>query len=346
MCNEAGASSTPTPPHASSSPAASRSTAAACASYRPSAPPELLAAAEATDDLSSACRRDAAEPDTFQLFKRYFEFSMQRHTLFILRRLTKELARKEVETWKKAIRVLSHEVNNSLAPVSLAGALGAPDARQPRPRPAPARRSRHHRGARRASADVPRRLREIAPSSPSPRSAPWVGRAAGRRRGLYPFKVVGASRAPAPIVDPAQLQQVLINLLKNASESGSPAEEICHRYARRRGRRRAVGHRPGQGDDRGGPAERAPAVLLDEEVRQRPGPGAVPRRSVDAHGGRLSLHPREGGGTAVRCWLPRRRPHGVKRRTLTLALFPADRGEGRRRRNPYARGRGSVARGS
>jgi two-component system nitrogen regulation sensor histidine kinase NtrY len=25
---------------------------------------------------------------------------------------------------------------------------------------------------------------------------------------------------------------------------------------------------------------------------------------IEAHGGRLSLHPRDGGGLAVRCWLP------------------------------------------
>ena len=31
---------------------------------------------------------------------------------------------------------------------------------------------------------------------------------------------------------------------------------------------------------------------------------ALCREIVDAHGGRLSLHPRQGGGIAVRCWLP------------------------------------------
>src|SRR4030095_10575727 len=82
-------------------------------------PPDLRSAVESPDALLFACSPgDASDPDTFHLFKRYFEFSMQRHTLYILRRLTKELARKEVETWKKAIRVLSHEVNNSLAPIT------------------------------------------------------------------------------------------------------------------------------------------------------------------------------------------------------------------------------------
>ncbi|HEX2657633.1 MAG TPA: HAMP domain-containing protein, partial [Polyangia bacterium] len=70
-------------------------------------PRELIEAAAATHDVLFTCERgDAAEPETFHLAKHYFEISTQKHTLFMLKPLTKELARKEVETWKKAIRVL------------------------------------------------------------------------------------------------------------------------------------------------------------------------------------------------------------------------------------------------
>src|SRR5690606_28295778 len=34
-----------------------------------------------------------------------------------VKRLTRELARQEVATWKKVIRVISHEINNSLGPI-------------------------------------------------------------------------------------------------------------------------------------------------------------------------------------------------------------------------------------
>src|SRR5439155_18060570 len=39
------------------------------------------------------------------------------HTLYMAERLTPELRRREVEVWKKAIRVMNHELNNSLAPI-------------------------------------------------------------------------------------------------------------------------------------------------------------------------------------------------------------------------------------
>ena len=43
---------------------------------------------------------------------------MQPHILFILKPLTRAILRKEADTWKRTIRVISHEINNSLAPIS------------------------------------------------------------------------------------------------------------------------------------------------------------------------------------------------------------------------------------
>ena len=47
------------------------------------------------------------------------------HELFLLRQLTAELRRQEVQTWKKVIRVISHELNNSLAPIASLAHSGA-----------------------------------------------------------------------------------------------------------------------------------------------------------------------------------------------------------------------------
>ncbi len=58
------------------------------------------------------------EEDVFHLTRRTFELHGRRHQLTMLRRLTRELARQEVATWKKVIRVISHELNNALGPIA------------------------------------------------------------------------------------------------------------------------------------------------------------------------------------------------------------------------------------
>src|SRR4051812_41737657 len=58
------------------------------------------------------------EEETFYLALSGFRLNGRPHELFVLRHLTAELHRQEVRTWKKVIRVISHELNNSLAPIA------------------------------------------------------------------------------------------------------------------------------------------------------------------------------------------------------------------------------------
>ena len=57
-------------------------------------------------------------PETFHLSQKGFMLNARQHRLVLFKHLTRELSRREVETWKKVIRVIGHELNNSLAPVS------------------------------------------------------------------------------------------------------------------------------------------------------------------------------------------------------------------------------------
>jgi signal transduction histidine kinase len=103
--------------------------------------------------------------------------------------------------------------------------------------------------------------------------------------------------------DPAQLQQVLINLLKNAAEAGSPPGTVTLSVsAGPEGARIEV-------RDRG-------AGMSDEVLRQallpfyssKPaGTGlGLPlcREILEAHGGWIRIAGRSGGGVVVTCWLP------------------------------------------
>ena len=237
--------------------------------------------------------------------KHYFEISTQKHTLFMLKPLTKELARKEVETWKKAIRVLSHEVNNSLAPITslihsarlmlanpagfqqrLGGALDTIEER--------ATHLKTFLDGYAGFARLP---------LPAKRQLPWKDVLAGVE-GLYPYRLEGPLPAEPAYLDPSQMQQVVINLLKNAAESGSVPDDITLAI-----RKEATGGVALIVRDRG--KGMSPEVLRNALLpfysTKKAGSGlglALCREIVDAHGGRLSLHPREGGGIAVHCWLP------------------------------------------
>src|SRR4051812_25378259 len=57
-------------------------------------------------------------PEILHASTRWFDLNTERHTLYIFKSMTREVARQEVEVWKRTIRVVSHEVDNSLAPVS------------------------------------------------------------------------------------------------------------------------------------------------------------------------------------------------------------------------------------
>ena len=60
----------------------------------------------------------SGEPESFHLSQRGLNLLGQALRLVLLRRITRELSRQEVASWKRVIRVISHELNNSLAPIS------------------------------------------------------------------------------------------------------------------------------------------------------------------------------------------------------------------------------------
>src|SRR5690606_27574643 len=88
------------------------------------APAALREAVAAGGDRLFGFEHDGSE-ETFHLSRRTFRLNGRAHTLHLFKRLTQELSRQEVQTWKKVIRVISHELNNSLAPISSMAHSGA-----------------------------------------------------------------------------------------------------------------------------------------------------------------------------------------------------------------------------
>jgi two-component system sensor histidine kinase KdpD len=103
-------------------------------------------------------------------------------------------------------------------------------------------------------------------------------------------------------IDPVLFEQVLINLIENASKHGAPPYSI---HARRRGELVEI-----EVADRGaGLPEGDRARLFDKFVRASAAPGAglglaVVRAIVQAHGGTVAAEDRPGGGAVFRVVLP------------------------------------------
>jgi nitrogen fixation/metabolism regulation signal transduction histidine kinase len=238
--------------------------------------------------------------ETFHLTQRVFRLNTQEHRLVLIERLTPELRRQEVEVWKRAIRIINHEINNTVAPISslFHSARLAQEKPQHQHRLGEIyglieERLTHLRGFLDGYAQFARL------PAPHKERVAW-SEILEEARALYPFHVEGTPSLTS-LIDRAQLQQVLINLVKNAHEAGS--EEVM------------VSVKPAGADcviqvlDRGrGMSEEVMRQALVPFFTTKPdGTGlglALANEIVEAHGGRMRLGAREGGGTVVTLWLP------------------------------------------
>jgi nitrogen fixation/metabolism regulation signal transduction histidine kinase len=264
------------------------------------APALVEALARGGDGLFTA--GEGEDEEVFHLARRNFSLNGRRHELLLLRQLTAELRRQEVQTWKKVIRVISHELNNSLAPLASLAHSGTELVRRGQTERLPqilqtiGERTRHLETfilgyARFAKLPTPR----IGAVSWTDFVAALAAQASFRLDGALPDE-------PARI-DRAQLEQALINLLKNAHESGSrPEDVVLHiRRAQELVRIEVLDRGSGMND----------AVLTNALVpfysTKRSGTGlglALAREIAEAHGGRITLANREHGGLAVTLILP------------------------------------------
>lgn len=240
--------------------------------------------------------------ETFHVSQRGFRLQGRAHRLYLFRRMTRELSRQEVATWKRVIRVISHELNNSLAPISSMAHSGAELARRgdttrlPQVFASISERTQHLHGfidgyARFAKLPVPR----VEPVA-------WTEFVATLAEQVT-FRLVGALPEDAAWFDRVQIEQVLINLIKNAHESGGAADAVALSV------RRVADEFHIEVADRGsGMSEAVLAnALLPFYSTKRSGTGlglALAREIVEAHAGRIQLANRSGGGLRVRLVLP------------------------------------------
>jgi nitrogen fixation/metabolism regulation signal transduction histidine kinase len=244
----------------------------------------------------------------FEVRTRQFRENGEPHTLLILSDLSRALRDEERRAWQRLIRVIGHEINNSLTPIkSLAGTLRDMLAKQPEH----ADRQDVLDGLSLIGDRAASLTKFVATYSqlarvPAPTMAPVSLNALLHR--LVALDAFAGVRVEAPFetvvpADAGQLEQALINLIKNAveaAEGGAAGVDIAVSRARDAA---LIDIRDT------GPGIANPDNLFVPFFTTKPGGSgiglALSRQIVEAHGGTLTLQNRtDRTGTIAKVMLP------------------------------------------
>jgi two-component system nitrogen regulation sensor histidine kinase NtrY len=145
--------------------------------------------------------------------------------LIVLSDLSRALREEERQAWKRIIRVLSHEINNSLAPIkSISGSLRSLLARQPTPADLEEDVGRGLQVIEGRAEALGRFMASYAQLArlPQPQlravDVDGLVRRAAALETRVPIEVIGGPRVSLQ-ADPDQLEQLLINLFRNAADA-------------------------------------------------------------------------------------------------------------------------------
>jgi nitrogen fixation/metabolism regulation signal transduction histidine kinase len=284
------------------------------------APEALRRAVSNEGDELFSLDDDEQTRQVYHLAKRHFEMDGEPVVLVVVNNLTRELHKQEAEVWKRMIRIMAHELNNSLAPISsmihsarILARGAAEETKLGVVFDTVAERAEHLRSFLEGFAQFAR--------LPAPRKVDveWRRFLDGLATMWPSLRIEGDVPEAKAWFDPAQIQQVLINLLKNAEEAGGPENSVVLVVGSADpGAARLIVRDRGQGMS---PDVMKNALLPFYSTKESGTGLGLPlcREIVEAHGGVLRLEGRDEGGLDVIVRLPSRSAtaSGLGRLTLT-----------------------------
>ena len=248
---------------------------------------------------------DSGDVETWHISRGRFTQNNQQHHLILLKQLTKELNRQEVAVWKKVIRIISHELNNSVAPIaSMVNSGKHLTQHLDNPKLQLIFDTIENRTTH-LSQFISHYAQFAKLPLPQKTLIDWA-KMTQQLAQQYPFNLLSPLPTMPIELDAVQLEQVFINLLKNAHESGAKADTVSLMFEE-------VTH-PVNGllvkvEDQGSgmSTEVLSQALLPFYSTKQSGTGiGLPlcREIIEAHGGRISMQNRVEGGLSVKVWLP------------------------------------------
>lgn len=189
-------------------------------------PEQLQEITNKTSAIVSLSGEEALEQD-WLLSTHRFKLHGASHKLLLLKPITNELQVQETQVWKKVIRVINHELNNSLAPISSMCHSGNILAEQ-LDNPMLNRVFDTISGRISKLSEFIESYSRLARISQPQRRSYNLMEGLKSLRSLYEFELHTSSEQLEVMVDPSQIEQVFINLIKNALEANQDASSLSN----------------------------------------------------------------------------------------------------------------------
>lgn len=238
---------------------------------------------------------------SWHLSRHYLRLHGSRHQLILLKPITREMHQQELQTWKKVIRVINHELNNSIAPISSmchSGNILAERLDEPQ--------------LTRVFTTISKRINKLAEFIQSYSQLARLSQPKKERfdllstlkqlSTLYQFSLQCQLSCVLINGDESQIEQLLINLLKNAYQACP--EKVCQLTVKtQQGQLIIIVRDFGAGMS----AEVLPKAFLPYFSTKAEGSGiglSICREIIDGHQGQVSLNNHKDGGLQVVVSLP------------------------------------------